>query len=1156
MLESGEANILHKYISDGQIIFDVGAHVGDWTKEASKAASGLEIHLFEPNPSAYQELLKNLNYIPNQNKLIPQNLGLSCREGTKVFYHYKSLPVLSTLYRRVAVEQQGLESPEVFTILNTTLDQYCKRQKIRRINYLKIDVEGAELDVLLGAEALLKAGRIDYIQFEYGGTYLDSKKTLKQAFEYLHKFRYALFKIENNSLKYKPIFEQPDENYEYSNYLAVNERFRGNVLGEPPRLLDVPQLCQQHSVVAKGIIHVGAHEGSEVEYYRAMGAQKILFIEANPTVFERLKDNVGQYPNVQAVNYAISNVNGTITLRVTSFDQSSSILPLKHHLDIYPTIQETEQVTVPSRTLDTLLEELGLNPADFNILNIDIQGAELLALQGATHLLQYVEAINTEVNYKELYEGCALIDDLDEFLEQYDLRRVATTTPHPFWGDAFYAKKPLVTMSILSRARFGNQIFLYAMLKIHQKNYDIRVETNSWIGQYLFGHNDPLISKHLPVELDSGLSIISAKESFKNVEFGGPTYQVHTQYYAPYKDFFRSLFKPIPTIEAKLKEALQHLRERGKTIVGLHLRRGDYIEPYADFMFYAPNSCYRNWLKSLWETLESPVLFIASDNLESVLEDFTDYNPVTTKDLGIELPEACFYPDFYLLSHCDVLAISNSTFSFAAAMLNERCKFFFRPHLQSQKLIPFDPWNSEPLLWQGRGTWVESEGLDNKTGQKVNISIVESFLPDANFLLGSHVDLPSIGIQDNRDEFFLKGWAIGKESSVVGIELMSQGEVIHRTPVNQERMDITRVFPTFPGAEAAGYSTAVKLKKFPLGSTEVTIHAVFSDNSRVPIGLIKLEKISEVEQYLTQIHNLQNKLEISQKSLSELYKERWKLKRLLARNQKPSVNSNNTSKLKWFFAINSESPDFDSYSQMLKVAVQTAQRNTSLEPFCIYDGSENDVTQWLRENGVTVIHHRSPHYEQFKREFPSCHTVAAGAFLRVEIPKIVDMYGMPDEYVLYTDCDVIFQNDFVDRLNGLTCKYIAAAPEHEVDNWSYLNSGVLYMNIKNLLDINEEFNNFIKNNLDKIMKFAYDQGAYNFFFKERWERLDIDLNWKSYWPLNYNASIIHFHGPKPNQTHEIVNGTASPLKMLFVNDSYWQNTEVWQDHYQELQYNR
>ncbi|MFM6401864.1 MAG: hypothetical protein ACKPFF_34735, partial [Planktothrix sp.] len=216
-------------------------------------------------------------------------------------------------------------------------------------------------------------------------------------------------------------------------------------------------------------------------------------------------------------------------------------------------------------------------------------------------------------------------------------------------------------------------------------------------------------------------------------------------------------------------------------------------------------------------------------------------------------------------------------------MLNERCKFFFRPHLQSQKLIPFDPWNSEPLLWQGRGTWVESEGLDNKTGQNsvgtVNISIVESLLPDANLLLGSHVDLPSIGIQDNSDEIFLKGWVIGKESSVVGVELMSQGEVIHRTTVNQERMDITHAFPTFPATETAGYSTAVKLKKFPLGSTEVTIQAVFSDNNKVPIGLIQLERISEVtetleqqkqksnqlEADLTQIHQLQSQLEISQK---------------------------------------------------------------------------------------------------------------------------------------------------------------------------------------------------------------------------------------------------------------------------------------------------
>ncbi|SKB12338.1 hypothetical protein PL11201_330027 [Planktothrix sp. PCC 11201] len=1712
---SGEAQVIRRFVTPGSVVLDVGANLGDWTKAVLSICPDAEIHLFEPIPVVYKDLIKNLGEKFSTAQIIPNSFAIGNQAGVQTFYHYQAQSILSTFHRRLEVEKTGtLQQPQEIQVLKNTVDNYCIQQRVERINFLKIDVGGGELDVLKGAEKCLNKGKIDYIQFEYGGTYLDAKITLKETFEYLHKVRYVIFKIQGNSLEYKPVFEPSDENYEYSNYLAVNERFRANVLGEPLGLLDVPQLCRQHSITPRGIIHVGAHEGSEVEYYLAMGVQRVLFIEANPTVFERLQTNIAQYPNVQAVNYAISHENGTVTLRVTSFDQSSSILPLKHHLDIYPTIQETEQVTVPSRTLDTLLQELGLNPADFNILNIDIQGAELLALQGATNWLQYVEAINTEVNYKELYEGCALIDDLDEFLDQYGLQRVATTTPHPFWGDAFYLKKPLVTMSILSRARFGNQIFLYAALKIHQKEHDIRVETTPWLGQYLFGHHDPLISKDLPIELDSGLSILNGKEPFKNVEFGGPTYQVHTKYYAPYKDFFRSLFKPIPTIEAKMKEALQRLHERGKTIVGLHLRRGDYREPYADFMFYAPNSCYRNWLKGLWETLESPVLFIASDDLESMLEDFADYHPVTTKDLGIELPEASFYTDFYLLSHCDVLATSNSTFSFTAAMLNERCKFFFRPHLPSQKLIPFDPWDSEPLLWQGRGTWVESEGLDNKTGQNpvgmVNISpvITASLLGEASFgrlgnqifqyaflklyalehnlrvetpawigqyLFGHHDPLPlnplpqiqeqqqpyklsestilnaknpfknvdfqgyfqfhtqyharhkeyfcslfkpvpalesllqealhclrlkgktvvgihlrrgdyhvvsnvvpyltvvpsqwyqewlkgfwetldepvlfiasdeveividdfsdydpitihDLGIDlpqapfypdfhilsqcdvlaisnstfsfaaamlNERCKFFFRphlqqkklipfdpwnsepllrdnpeqtenpssdyllqanlvesensellwghhidapavgklivsqvligGWVIGKQTQAVVVELIHQGQVIRQIPVGDIRTDVAQSYPDASFALESGYAALITVPETQ-SSSEIKIQVVLADQTCVKLGVIyfqpteqkwsvvsipnakprkqcelsicaimkneapylmewlEFHKLVGVERFylynnnsndetldiiepyvkssqvilhnwpispgqqtlayehclgtyffesqwiafidldeflyptdqqdlkavlkefsgvpavgvnmlyfgtsghLTRPDGLQienftmrgsddfqgNKMiksivrpdlvlpptcphffppinpetygvtenqqpllssvaaevsvqklrinhyctrsradmiqkamrgsaifpwqislegleylnrndiqdltiqrfviplkqalqsKMSQSPTAQILNEKWglqsqvgQLKIQLEQSQiklykflwkKGSLHHPyfpQQSKMKWFFAINDESPYFAAYAQMLKVAVYTARQYTSLEPFCIYDGKENEVTEWMRNQGVTIIHHRIPHYEKLKSYFSWSLNVASGAFLRIEIPTIMKQYQMDDEYVLYTDCDVMFLNDVVDYLQGITCEYIAATPEHDPNDWSYLNSGVLYMNIKNLQKINQEFNTFIDGNLDKIMQLAYDQGAYNLFFVGKWDKLDVGMNWKSYWDLNCDAKMIHFHGPKPNQ--EVVHHLGH-----FANKAYWENTEIWKEKYQELAQN-
>lgn len=262
----------------------------------------------------------------------------------------------------------------------------------------------------------------------------------------------------------------------------------------------------------------------------------------------------------------------------------------------------------------------------------------------------------------------------------------------------------VISMSSLgSNGRFGNQIFQYAFLKIYALKNKLRVETPAWIGQHLFGHKDPPITRQLPMvrqityRLDRD-PIPNAPVPFKNVDFWG-YFQYNTQYYAPYKDYFRSLFKPVPAIETKMEEALALLRSKGKTVVGLHLRRGDYgtYGPNSNF-YVTPSWWYKEWLHGFWENMDNPVLFIASDELENELFHFSEFNPVTSKDLGAILPEASFYPDFYLLSHCDWVAISNSSFSFAACMLNVQGKYFVRPYPNISTFIPFDPWNSEVLI--------------------------------------------------------------------------------------------------------------------------------------------------------------------------------------------------------------------------------------------------------------------------------------------------------------------------------------------------------------------------------------------------------------------------------------------------------------------------
>ncbi|MBW4453808.1 MAG: hypothetical protein KME55_14450 [Nostoc indistinguendum CM1-VF10] len=85
-------------------------------------------------------------------------------------------------------------------------------------------------------------------------------------------------------------------------------------------MLPLAELCASNSIKPRGVIHIGAHEGQELSDYLAMGIEKILYIEANPIVFERLQNKVANYPNVQAICCAISNENGIVSLHITSMD--------------------------------------------------------------------------------------------------------------------------------------------------------------------------------------------------------------------------------------------------------------------------------------------------------------------------------------------------------------------------------------------------------------------------------------------------------------------------------------------------------------------------------------------------------------------------------------------------------------------------------------------------------------------------------------------------------------------------------------------------------------------------------------------------------------------------------------------------------------------
>lgn len=245
--------------------------------------------------------------------------------------------------------------------------------------------------------------------------------------------------------------------------------------------------------------------------------------------------------------------------------------------------------------------------------------------------------------------------------------------------------------------RFGNQLLQYAFLRCYALEHDLIAEVPDWIGRWLFDLDDPYPSSHLPIIEDregSFARIVSDhSRHLANHDLLGFGI-ANTRYYRAHRGFIRSLFVPGRHLQPMADALTQDLRGRGNTLVALHLRRGDF--GYGPF-WIAPEDWYLCWLQSIWDKLDRPCLYIASDD-KGMVERFAPFGPISSGDLGAGIPGAEFYTDFHALTQADIVATSNSTFSFVASMLNRQARTFMRPAAREQALVAFDPWDADVLL--------------------------------------------------------------------------------------------------------------------------------------------------------------------------------------------------------------------------------------------------------------------------------------------------------------------------------------------------------------------------------------------------------------------------------------------------------------------------
>jgi FkbM family methyltransferase len=184
-----------------------------------------------------------------------------------------------------------------------------------------------------------------------------------------------------------------------------------------------------------GVLHVGGHLAEELSIYDAAGINYVIWVEADEERSVKIKNLVPDFHDV--VCAVVGDVDGAdVVFHEANNGQSSSILDFGTHVVEHPEVFYISETKKTMRRLDALAEEFDFKK--FNFLNLDIQGAELLALKGMGNLLDNVTYIYTEINEKSLYDGCCLIPDLDEYLS--DFQRVITEMTPFGWGDALYVR--------------------------------------------------------------------------------------------------------------------------------------------------------------------------------------------------------------------------------------------------------------------------------------------------------------------------------------------------------------------------------------------------------------------------------------------------------------------------------------------------------------------------------------------------------------------------------------------------------------------------------------------------------------------------------------------------------------------------------------------
>lgn len=217
---SGELPLLKRHLKnlDKPVIFDIGAHVGEYLEACMNINNQARVHCFEPSKVHYKKL-SSVN-LEDESNVVINNFGLGLDEGSFTLYKDEEVSGLASFKKRDLNHLDiSFDHQEVCEVRNPL--RYCEENNIEYIDWLKVDIEGAEFQLFESFSPYFKEKKIKACQFEYGHANIESRVYFRDFYNFFSSHGYNLGILRpNGQITLIKNYEEKYENMYIANFVA------------------------------------------------------------------------------------------------------------------------------------------------------------------------------------------------------------------------------------------------------------------------------------------------------------------------------------------------------------------------------------------------------------------------------------------------------------------------------------------------------------------------------------------------------------------------------------------------------------------------------------------------------------------------------------------------------------------------------------------------------------------------------------------------------------------------------------------------------------------------------------------------------------------------------------------------------------------------